>query len=263
LTAHLEFVEIVCHGVPLRIEHRLIDASRAEAPRIVFLHEGLGCVAMWRDFPDRLCAALDARGLVYSRPGYGASTPHPPDPDAVIDRMRREAYDVLPALLDSLHVDGARPLWLFGHSDGGSIALLFAGRHRERLTGAVVLAPHIMIEPITLASLEKARAAYEEGDLRARLARYHADPDAAFYGWNAFWRHPHQRSWSIEHDLFDIRCPLLAIQGVHDEYGTLEQVRGIARRVPGTTLLELDDCGHAPHRERAEALIDAVRERIA
>ncbi len=214
---------------------------------------------MWRDFPARLCESLGVQGLVYSRPGHGASTAHPPNPDAVVDRMRLEAYEVLPALLDALRIDPARPLWLFGHSDGGTIALLFAGRHPDRVAGAAVLAPHILVEAITLQSLERARAAYEDGDLRERLARYHADPDVAFRGWNAFWLHARQRTWSIEQELAAIRCPLLAIQGVQDGYGTLEQVRGIARRVPGTVLLEIDDCGHAPHRERAEQVIDAVR----
>ncbi len=237
----------------VRVEHRLIDGPRA-APLLVFLHEGLGSLAMWKDFPDRLCAATGTRGLVYSRPGYGRSSPH--DGPLKPDFMHRQAHDVLPALLDALRID--EPIVPFGHSDGGSIALLFAARFPQRVRALVVMAPHIVVEPVSIESIAKAREAWAATDLRARLARYHDDPDGAFRGWNDIWLDPAFRDWSIEADLGAIAAPLLAIQGLDDEYGTLEQIRGIARRVPGTRLLELPACGHSPHRDQPEAVIEAV-----
>lgn len=253
------FAEIDWRGRRVRIEHAWLNRERTEAPLIVFLHEGLGSVAMWRDFPQQLCDAVGARGLVYSRPGYGRSTPRDPEEAWHIDFMHRQAHEVLPALLDALGIDPARErLWLFGHSDGGSIALLYAARFPASLEGAIVLAPHILVEDVSIASIEKARVAYETTDLRQRLSRYHDDVDSAFWGWNAIWLHPPFRQWSIEEEIRSITCPLLAVQGVDDEYGTLEQIRGIARRVPQTRLLELPDCGHSPHRDQPQALIRAV-----
>jgi pimeloyl-ACP methyl ester carboxylesterase len=231
---------------------------------VVFLHEGLGSVAMWRDFPQRLCRTLGLRGLVYSRPGYGRSTPRAAEEVWDLDFMHRQAHEVLPALLSALGVDtAAHPPWLFGHSDGGSIALLHAAKFSERVAGAIVLAPHILVEELSVSSIEKARRAYETADLRSRLARYHDDPDSAFWGWNRIWLDPRFRAWSIEAELAGIRCPLLAVQGLDDEYGTLEQIRGIARRVPQTRLLELPDCGHSPHRDQPEALIRAASAFVA
>ncbi len=151
-----------------------------------------------------------------------------------------------------------RPPWLFGHSDGGSIALLYAARFPERTAGAIVLAPHILVEDLSVASIEQARQAYLATDLRQRLARHHDDPDSAFWGWNRIWLHPPFRHWSIEDEITAITCPLLAVQGLDDEYGTLEQIRGIARRVPQTQLLELADCGHSPQRDQPEKLIQAA-----
>ncbi|MDE2080716.1 MAG: alpha/beta hydrolase [Burkholderiales bacterium] len=253
------FAEIAWRGRRVRIEHQWIEPARRDAPLVVFLHEGLGSVSMWRDFPARLCAAAGVRGLVYSRPGYGRSTPRDPHEAWDLDFMHRQAHEVLPALLRALDVDTAshRP-WLFGHSDGGSIALLHAARFPERVAGAVVLAPHILVEDLSVASIERARVAYETTDLRQRLARHHDDPDSAFWGWNRIWLHPPFRQWSIEDEIGTIRCPLLAAQGLDDEYGTLEQIRGIARRLPQTALLELPDCGHSPHRDQPDALLAAV-----
>jgi pimeloyl-ACP methyl ester carboxylesterase len=254
-----DFVDIDWAGRPVRIEHRWIARERAGAPLIVFLHEGLGSLAMWRDFPALLCDAAGARGLVYSRPGYGRSTPRAAEEAWGLDFMHRQAHEVLPALLRALGVDAAAdPPWLFGHSDGGSIALLHAARCPQAVQGAVVLAPHIVVEELSLASIEQARRAYLDSGLRERLARYHDDPDSAFWGWNRIWLHPPFREWSIEAEIAAIRCPLLAVQGLDDEYGTLEQIRGIARRVPQTELLELADCGHSPQRDQPQALIDAV-----
>ena len=257
-----EFVDIDWRGRAVRIEHAWIARERAGAPLVVFLHEGLGSLAMWKDFPQRLCDAAGCRGLVYSRPGYGRSTPRAAEEAWGLDFMHRQAHEVLPALLAALGV-GAAPLWLFGHSDGGSIALLFAARFARQMAGAIVVAPHILVEELSVASIEQARRAYRDTDLRQRLARYHDDPDSAFWGWNAIWLHPPFRDWTIEDEIAAIACPLLAVQGTDDEYGTLEQIRGIARRVPGTELLVLDDCGHSPHRDQPERLIDASAAFIA
>lgn len=255
----VEFVDIDWRGRGVRIEHAWIAPERRGRPLVVFLHEGLGSLAMWKDFPQRLCDAAACRGLVYSRPGYGRSTPRAAQEAWGLDFMHRQAHEVLPALLHALGVDAAAdPPWLFGHSDGGSIALLYAARFPASVAGAVVAAPHILVEDLSVSSIEQARRAYGEGDLRARLARYHDDPDSAFWGWNAIWLHPPFRDWSIEEEIAAITCPLLAVQGVDDEYGTLEQIRGIARRVPGTKLLVLDACGHSPHRDQPQRLIEAA-----
>jgi pimeloyl-ACP methyl ester carboxylesterase len=253
------FVELDWAGRAVRVEYRWLARERRDAPVLVFLHEGLGSIAMWREFPARLCDALGVRGLVYSRPGYGRSTPRAPDEAWNPDFMHRQAFEVLPALLRELHIgaDGPKP-WLFGHSDGGSIALLYAARFGDALAGAIVVAPHIRVEDLSVASIEKARDAYRRTDLRARLARHHDDPDSAFWGWNRIWLDPRFRDWSIEAEIATIRCPLLAVQGIDDEYGTLEQVRGIARRVPQAEVVELPQCGHSPHRDQPQALIDAA-----
>lgn len=252
----MAFASITAAGRPLRIEYAWTGSAEASAPLLVFLHEGLGSVAMWRDFPQRLCDAVGLRGLVYSRPGYGRSTPRAADERWAPDFMHVQAREVLPALLRSLGVTS--PPWLFGHSDGGSIALLHAAAFPDAVRGLVVLAPHILVEEVSVASIREAREAYRSTDLRQRLARYHDDPDSAFYGWNEVWLDAAFRDWNIEAELGAIRCPVLAIQGLDDEYGTLEQIRGIARRVPQAQLLELPDCGHSPHRDQPDAVIAAV-----
>jgi len=247
-----QFVAVNWGGRPVRIEYEWVGAG---ARAIVFLHEGLGSRAMWRDFPAKLCAALGMRGLVYSRPGYGKSTPRDSDERWAPDFMHRQAHEVLPAVLDALAL--REPVWLYGHSDGGSIALLYAAAFPDRLRGAIVLAPHILVEEISVTSIRQARETYLCTDLKQRLARYHDDADSAFWGWNDIWLDPAFRDWNIGDEIAAIRCPLLAIQGVDDEYGTLEQIRGIARRVPQTELLELPACGHSPHRDQPQAVIEA------
>ena len=243
----------------VNIEYQWIAPEKTQAPLIVFLHEGLGSVAMWKDFPERMCAASACRGLVYSRPGYGRSTPRAASEVWGVDFMHQQAYQVLPALLEALAVDGqTQPIWLLGHSDGASIALLYAARFATQLAGAVVLAPHIFVEDQTVASIEQARQAYLHSGLRARLAKYHDDPDSAFWGWNQIWLNPAFRSWSIEAEIKSIRCPLLAVQGLDDEYGSLKQLEGIAASLHQTELLKLDACGHSPQRDQSDLLIAAV-----
>ena len=245
--AHLEW-----GGRPVRVEYEWVGAETG--PVMVFLHEGLGSLSMWRDFPARLSNALGMRGLVYSRPGYGKSTPRRADERWDVDFMHRQAREVLPRVLDAAGAGREAP-WIYGHSDGGSIALLYASMFPERVAGLVVAAPHVFVEDFSIASIEQARTAYLKTDLRAKLARHHEDVDSAFWGWNDIWLHEPFRAWNIEPELEAIRAPVLAIQGVDDEYGTLEQVHRIARRVPGAQLLELERCGHSPHRDQPDAVI--------
>ena len=239
-----------------RIEYEWIDAQRSDAPVIVFLHEGLGSVAMWKDFPARLCEATACRGLVYSRYGYGRSDPleRPRDPRFMHD----EATIALPQFLDQLDV---RSPILFGHSDGGSIALLHAAMSGRAVSAVIVMAPHVFVEDLSITSIEAAKHAYETTDLRSRLARYHDDPDSAFRGWNEIWLHPDFRAWNIEDALPRIHCPILAMQGVDDEYGTMEQIDRIARGATNThvALVRIPDCGHSPHRDQPQRVIDEVR----
>lgn len=253
----IEFIAIEWDERAIDIEYQWIGNTDAAAPLLVFLHEGLGSLALWKDFPQRLCRAAGCRGLVYSRPGYGQSTPRAADENWGVDFMHRQAHAVLPALLATLRVDITdSPPWLFGHSDGASIALIYAAAYPRQVAGLIVLSPHIMVEDISVDSIEQARSSYLEADLRQRLGRYHDDPDSAFWGWNDIWLLPAFRAWSIENELMSITCPVLAVQGLNDEYGTLEQVHGIARRLAQTEIAELADCGHAPHRDRPQQLID-------
>jgi pimeloyl-ACP methyl ester carboxylesterase len=255
----VEFVNVDWSGRAVRLEYQWLAPERAAAPLIIFLHEGLGSLSMWRDFPQQLCEEVGARGLLYSRPGYGQSTPRAADEVWGSDFMHQQAHTVLPALLQALGVDtDVNPPWLLGHSDGGSIALLYAAQFPDKAAGLIVLAPHIMVEDITIENIVKARTAYETTDLPKRLARHHADPDSAFWGWNRIWLSPEFRNWTIEADLPKITCPVLAIQGLDDEYGTVQQVHGIAQRVPQTQLLEIPQCGHSPHRDAPHQVINAA-----
>lgn len=254
--SEIRFVDVDWSGRTVRIEHQWLFAERIDRPLLVFLHEGLGSVAMWKDFPQRLCQAVGLRGLVYSRPGYGGSSPRAADEHWQPDYMHRQATEVLPALLKALRVDQAP--WLFGHSDGGSIALIHAASFPESTAGLVVAAPHILVEEFGLVSIRAAREAYLGTDLRRKLGRYHADVDSAFWGWNDIWLAPAFKAFDIQALLPSITCPVLAVQGIDDEYGTLQQIRAIAQRAPQTRLLEIPDCGHSPHRDQPEVLVDAV-----
>ena len=258
----IRFAMLAAHGPrgPLTIEYQWIDAERTDAPIALFLHEGLGSLAMWRDWPRQLCDRLGMRGLVYSRPGYGQSTPRPHDVKWPVDFMAHQARDVLPALLDALGIDDEerRRMWLIGHSDGGSIALLYASAFRRLLRGAVVIAPHVFVEEISVRSIAQAKAAYERTDLRTKLSRHHADVDSAFYGWNDIWLDPAFRAWNIEEELGSIDCSLLAVQAQDDHYGTMAQIDSIARAVKGAQLCKLPEGGHSPHRDAPQALNDAI-----
>ena len=245
----MPFVDIASH----RIEYERIGVAGDRRPALVFLHEGLGSIAMWRDFPQRVARATHCDAIVYSRHGYGNSDPLT-EPRAV-RYMHDEALIALPQLLDRLAIE--RPI-LIGHSDGGSIALIHAGAGGRPVGAVVTLAAHVLVEDISVASIAAAKTAYETTDLRARLARYHADVDSAFRGWNRIWLAPEFRDWNIEEYLPRIRCPVLAIQGIDDEYGTMEQMRRIEAGVAGVELLPLQSCRHSPHRDRAEAVLAAI-----
>ena len=245
----MPFVDISSH----RIEYERIEARGSVRPQLVFLHEGLGSIATWRDFPERVARETRCDAIVYSRYGYGNSDPLAERRGARY--MHDEALVALPRLLDHLGVE--RPI-LIGHSDGGSIALIHAGAGARAVGAVVTLAAHVLVEEISVASIAAAKTAYESTDLRARLARYHADVDSAFWGWNRIWLAPEFRDWNIEEYLPRIRCPVLAIQGVDDEYGTMEQVRRIEAGVADVELLPLQRCRHSPHRDQPDAVLAAI-----
>ena len=251
-------------GTRLEVQH-IQPEVLSSGPTLVFLHEGLGSVALWRDWPARLCAQLGLPGLVYSRQGYGQSesTPDVRCPSRtengqrhgrlLPDYMHREALEVLPVLLQALGIE--RPL-LLGHSDGGTIALLHASQHP--VAGCIVMAPHVMVEDISVHAITAARQAYEHGPLRQRLAPFHADVDCAFWQWNEVWLSDAFRAFDIRPELHTITAPLLAIQGEDDPYGTMAQIDDIAQAVPQAQLLKLPACGHSPHKDQAEAVAGAI-----
>ena len=253
-----ELARLPWRGRQIHLEYEWVGAARTSAPPVVFLHEGLGSISMWKGFPREFCAAHDLAGFVFSRYGYGNSTPKPRDERWPVDFMTQQANEVLPALFAATGI--VRP-WLFGHSDGGTIALLHAASHPA--AGVIAVAPHLFVEEVSVRSIELARDAFESSDLRARLARHHADPDSAFRGWNDAWLSPEFRHWNVEREIETIACPVLAVQGVDDEYVTLEQIRAIARRLPQAELLEIPDCGHSPHRDQPAVLSAAAGRFIA
>jgi pimeloyl-ACP methyl ester carboxylesterase len=229
--------------------------SPGAEPALVFLHEGLGSVALWRDFPDRLAGATGRRALIYSRAGHGNSR-LPAEPRTP-RFMHDEALDVLPDLLREHGI--AEPV-LVGHSDGGSIALIHASRHPVRKL--VLLAPHVFVEDLSVASIAEARETFETTGLRERMARYHRDAEATFRLWNDIWLAPEFRDWNIEDVLPPITAPVLAIQGEHDQYGTLAQIDAIEAGVSGTFERAVLDARHAPHLEAPEETLRAAAEFI-
>jgi pimeloyl-ACP methyl ester carboxylesterase len=241
-----------------RIEATLHGPSAERAPTLVLLHEGLGCVAMWRDFPQKLAARTGYGVLVYSRPGYGNSDPVSlPRP---LSYMHDDAFDVLPHVLDQA---GVKKTILVGHSDGASIATIYAGGRQDfRVRGLALMAPHFFVEDVSIRSIAAAKEAYEKGDLRERLRRYHGDNvDVAFRGWNAAWLDPGFRAWRIDDYLAHVRVPILIVQGKDDQYGTIAQVE-LAERDAYSPVeaVMLDRCGHSPHIDQPEATLAAVSE---
>jgi pimeloyl-ACP methyl ester carboxylesterase len=241
----------------MRLECRMIGPRPDEAATIVMLHEGLGCVGLWNAFPERLAAATGAGVFVYSRAGYGQSSPVAlPRP---LSFMHDEAKDVLPRLLDAI---GFRRGLLLGHSDGASIATIYAGSAQDhRVRGLILIAPHFFTEDIGIAEIARAREAYETTDLRAKLTRWHADVDNAFRGWNDAWLDPAFRQWDITTELAYIRVPILIVQGADDQYGTVKQIEAAERECycPVEVAL-LQGVRHAPHREAPDVLLKTTSE---
>ena len=240
----------------LELDYVWHGPSPNEAATIIFLHEGLGCVEMWRDFPEQVAHKTGFGALVYSRAGYGKSDPISlPRP---VTFMHREALEVLPALINAFAIKD--PI-LLGHSDGGSIALIYAGSVQPIPAIALVLeAPHVFVEPLSIASIEKAKVEYEKGSLKSGLQRYHGDNlECAFRGWNDVWLNPEFLSWNIESFLPNISAPVLLIQGKNDQYGTQRQLESISAGCPGPVQTELlAECGHSPHRDQPQIVLELV-----
>jgi pimeloyl-ACP methyl ester carboxylesterase len=235
-----------------------LTPPQAGAPTLVFLHEGLGSVSMWRDFPTRLATCAGCGALVFSRLGHGQSDPEagPRPPDFLVSEGRA----TLPALLAGL---GLLDVVLVGHSDGGTIALTYLGSG-QRARGAIVVAPHVVDEEVTWRAIKRQRAAWPDGRLRAGLARHHRDPDAAFAGWSGHWLSPEFRGWSIVPMLRAITVPLLAVQGAEDIYGTMQQIDEIARASGGpVTLAKLPGCSHDPFRDQPDRMLELCADFIA
>ncbi len=249
LTVGGKALEYACHG-----------PSPDQAPTIVLLHEGLGCVALWRDFPAKLAEATGWGVFAWSRAGYGQSDPA--DLPRPLDYMTREAVDVLPQVLDAI---GFKRGILVGHSDGATIAGIHAGSVEDfRVRGIVLMAPHFFTEEMGLAEIAKAKDAFETTDLRARLGKYHRDPDNAFRGWNDAWLHPDFVRWNVAEVIDYWRIPALVIQGRDDQYGTLDQIAEIEARTysPVDTVI-IDECRHSPFIDKPEETLAAVCEFVA
>ena len=244
-------------------ESYVVDGKRLEAlrlvskvsawPPIVMLHEGLGSVSQWRDFPERVAAATGSEVFVYSRYGYGGSSPL--EEPREVSYMQNEAEVVLPKLLEEAAIHG--PV-LLGHSDGASIALLYAARFPDSATALILEAPHVFVEELTVESIAQAKIAYQTTDLPEKLARHHQDADRTFWGWNDIWLDQRFRSWNIEPCLDFIRCPVLVIQGRDDEFGTIKQIEAIQARIQATRLALLPECRHSPHRDQTEATLRQI-----
>jgi pimeloyl-ACP methyl ester carboxylesterase len=244
-------LQLVVQGHSLEV--RRIRARYRHLPELVFLHEGLGSVSHWKNFPTRVAAETGCGVTVYSRYGSGNS-------DALIaDRAVRYMHDegllVLPELLSKLEIE--KPI-LVGHSDGGSIALIYAGSH-DKVRGLILLAPHVFVEDLSVASIAEAKVKFETTDLREKLARHHRDVDRTFWGWNNIWLHPDFRRWNIDEYLPRITCPVLCIQGNEDQYGTMAQVEAIVKQCAGPVeILALADCRHSPQRDQPDATAAAI-----
>lgn len=240
-----------------KLEYACFGPEPDAAPTIVVLHEGLGCLELWRDFPQQLVAETGFGVLVYSRAGYGSSEAAPlPRP---LDYMTREATDTL---ADVINLAGLQSVVLMGHSDGATIAAIYAGFAGDlKVRGLILIAPHFFTEASGLRAIKAAGDAYQTGDLRGRLARYHSNVDVAFNGWFDAWTDPAFEKWDVSDCIDHLRIPVLAVQGDADPYGTLAQIEEIATRIyaPLETAI-LEGCGHAPHSEQPKALLAAVAE---
>ncbi|MGH8629759.1 MAG: alpha/beta fold hydrolase [Burkholderiales bacterium] len=239
-----------------RLEYKWIrpDTAVEGVPVLVFLHEGLGSVALWKSFPDEVARATGCPTLVYSRHGYGKSArltaPRTPD------YMHCEAQVVLPEVLRQLDI--VDPI-IVGHSDGASIALIHAAAGRQPVTGLILLAPHVFVEELTVRSIAQAKTTFQTTDLAIRLGRYHDDAESAFRGWNDIWLHPDFRRWNIEACLSAVRAPILLIQGEDDQYGTLAQVQAIQRQAGGPVeTVVLPRCAHSPQVDQPVATVEAI-----
>ncbi len=234
-----------------------LGPAPSQAPTIIMLHEGLGSVEMWKDFPARIAEETGYGVFVYSRAGSGQSDPA--DLPLAVDYMTREAVDVLPDVLNA--IDFQRGI-LLGHSDGASIAAIYAGSVSDmRVRGLILMAPHFFAEAAGLNSIRKAKSAFENTDLRDKLRRYHRDPDAAFRGWNDAWLNPDFHDWNIADNIDHWRIPVLAFQGADDEYGSVAQITEVEQRTysPAETAI-LDQCGHAPHRDQPKRTLALIAE---
>jgi len=240
-----------------QLEVALYPSTGANAT-IVMLHEGLGSVSMWKDFPERVAKATGCGVLVYSRHGHGKSGRL--SEKRSVEFMHHEAKVVLPEILAAHKI--RNPI-LLGHSDGGSIALLYAGTWPERVRGLILEAPHVFVEEFGLRSTRAIRKVYESGGLREKLARHHDHVDEMFRGWTDIWLDPQFSTWNIEEYLDAIRCPTLVIQGEDDQYGTVAHVDAIQRRVPGAQKLIMSNCGHSPHRDQPELTLAAISKFVA
>lgn len=239
-----------------RLECRWFGQHKAGEPVLVLLHEGLGCVDMWRSFPDRLAQQTGLAVFVYSRQGYGRSDPF--EQPLEIDFMHRQGLDILPGVLDQAGIDQAI---LVGHSDGASIALIYSGKRSDsRIRGLVLLAPHLFVEEETLAGIRQAKQAFDSGQLADGLQRYHGDhTESTFRYWSGIWLDPGFSAWNIESSAAGIKVPLLAIMGEDDQYGTLAQIHKLAERSPQRSeLAVLKDCGHSPHLEQMEQTLERI-----
>jgi pimeloyl-ACP methyl ester carboxylesterase len=239
-----------------QIEYVWYGPGPADAATLVFLHEGLGSVSLWRDFPRHVSQATGCGALVYSRLGYGASDQI--SLPRLVRFMHDEALVMLPQIFQAFSIQRAI---LVGHSDGASIGIIYAGGVTEnRVAGLILEAPHVFVESIGLESIRSIRAEYREGDLRSRLEKYHgSNVDNAFWGWNEVWLDPAFASWNIEEYLPQIRVPVLVIQGTDDQYGTWAQVEAIEKRCEGLVeTIRMEQCGHAPHVDQPELTLPAI-----
>jgi len=249
----------------VQLEVAIVGPVSPSTPALVFLHEGLGSVSLWRNWPAQLCSQLEMPGLVYSRQGYGQSdaTTNVKSNSLVLngvrqgrlqaDYMHHEALAVLPRLLQGLGIQN--PI-LIGHSDGGTIALIYASHHP--VAACVVMAPHVMVEDISVNAIAQARDAFLQGSLRERIAKFHADVDGAFWQWNDVWLSSEFRNFDIRKEIEGITAPLLAIQGEEDAYGTMAQIDDIALHVPHAEQVKLASCGHSPHRDQPAQVHSAI-----